>query len=68
MINYSEVLLDIDRVDTSCGIHFASYFFDSVLAYCKMAKHDISFWMAGNDKQPGGFSITGFGINVGGST
>jgi hypothetical protein len=45
----------MDRMDSLCGIHFAPYFFAGMLADCNMAKYDISFWMAGNEKQPGGF-------------
>ena len=45
----------MDRGVTLYGIHFALYFFAGMLADCIMAKYDIPFWMAGNNKQPGGF-------------
>jgi hypothetical protein len=43
-----------------CGIHFAPDFIASVPVHGYMAKQSISFLMAANHKQPGGFSVTGF--------
>jgi hypothetical protein len=43
-----------------CGIHFAPVFIANVSAHGNMAKQNISFLMAANHKQPGGFSVTGF--------
>ncbi len=43
-----------------CGIHFAPDYFAGVPGHGIMAKQNISFLMAANHKQPGGFSVTGF--------
>jgi hypothetical protein len=51
-----------------CGIHFAPDSIASVLAYGNMAKKTISFWMAGDHKQPGGlldFRVRETNVGVG---